>query len=208
MGPSGLVIGLINPEDPAAVRLVQRDDGGSIQFATSHATKEAMEHFALHSLCVDLHSHCNVPLEALKYRYEPLGNSFPDFELIVDGQEWAVEVTRIEAGMVSYVEVERDLEKRGMDRALRNSVTDDNVCKALREALNQKARRRAESSRYPRCCLLLVDVVDSVGDKDSAIWNGFDLSSFDVVAVVKRDGSVDYIKRGTDATSRLALADK
>ena len=217
MGQDSLVIGLTNPEDPAAVRQVERDGGGRIEFSASYATKEAMEHFAIHSLCVDLCSYLNVPLDALKYRYEPLGNSYPDFELIVDGQEWAVEVTRIESGMVSYVKVERGLDKKGMGRALRKSVTDVNVGKALCEALSEKANIRAKCPQYSRCCLLLVDIVDSVGDKDSEIWSGCDLSSFETVVVVKRDGSVDYIKGrtafnprgGTDrAIARESLAQR
>ena len=141
---NSIVIGLTNPEEPAAVRLVENDGGGSIQFTTFNATKQAMEHFALHSLCVDLCSHLNIPLGAIEYQYEPLGNKFPDFELIVDGQEWAVEVTRIESGMVSYVEVERDLDRRGIDRVLSNRVTDVNVGKALHDALSEKSKRRAK----------------------------------------------------------------
>ena len=39
-----------------------------------------------------------------------------------------------------------------------------------------------------------VDLGDAVGAKGSSAWNGCDLSTFDVVAVVKMDGSVDYIQ--------------
>ncbi len=116
----------------------------------------------------------------------------------MDGQEWAVEVTRIESDMVSYMNVERGLDKKAIGRAIQNSVTDVKAGKALREALSKKAKRRVECSRYSRCCLLLVDTTDSIGDKHSEIWNGCDLSSFESVVVVKRIGSVNYIKGLTD----------
>ena len=198
VGQNSLVIMLTNPKEPAAVIPVEMDSDGSIQLTPFYATKQAIEHFALKSLRSDLCSHLDVPLEAIEYRYEPLGNKFPDFELIVDGQEWAVEVTRIESDMVSYMNVERVLDKKAIGRAIQNSVTDVNAGKALREALSKKAKRRVECSRYSRCCLLLVDTTDSIGDKHSEIWNGCDLSSFESVVVVKRIGSVDYIKGRTD----------
>ena len=55
--------------------------------------------------------------------YEPLGKStYPDFEMPVEGQEWAIEVARIESGISSYVEIERELDQRGLNRAFGNHI--------------------------------------------------------------------------------------
>ena len=199
VGQNSIVIMLTNPKEPAAVSPVEMDDDGSIQFTPFYAIKQAMEHFALNSLRSDLCSHLDVLLEAIEYRHEPLGEiKFPDFELIMDGQEWAVEVIRIESDMVSYMYVDRGLDKKSIGRAIQKRITDVNAGKALREALSEKATRRVECSRYSRYCLLLVDTTDSIGEKHSEIWNGCDLSSFESVVVVKMKGFVNYIKGRTD----------
>ena len=194
MSQDSIVIGLVNPTDPAVLRLVERDRVDGLRFSPAYASKEDMEHFALHSLCVDLCSRFGISQEHLKYRHEPLGSSFPDFELLVEGQEWAVEVARVESGMVSYVEVDRELDARGRNNVFRNFITDDKVGDALREEVNDKANKRAECPEYSRCCLLLVDIVDSIGGTESPAWDGCDLSAFDAVITVRLDGAVSYVK--------------
>ena len=190
----GLVIGLVNPEDPAAVRLVEREREGVLTFIDLYASNEDMEIFALESLRRDLCSRLDIRLEDLRSRYEPLGDdTFPDFELELEGEMWAVEVARIQEGMVSYVEVDRPLDQRGIERALRPSITAENVSKAVGQELADKAEKWSKCPRYSRCCLLLVDVVDSVEGPESAFWEGHDLSAFDAVVVVKLSGRVDYI---------------
>ena len=191
-----IVIGLVNQMDPAALRLVERDRIDGFRFSTLYGSKEDMEHFALRSLCLDLCSLLGISPEDLKYRYEPLGNSFPDFELVVEGKEWAVEVARVESGMVSYVEVERGLDARGRNKAFRNRITDNGVRETLQDEISDKVQMWDECSAYSRCCLLLVDIVDSVGDAESTVWSDCDLSAFEAVVTVKLDGSVSYIKGG------------
>ena len=192
-----LVIGLANPSDPAAEYMVESDRGEALRMTDFYATKQNSEYFAIGSLCRDLTLHRNYSPEGLKYRYEPLGNNtFPDFELIVGDHEWAVEVTRIESEMVSYVKVDREVEKGKIERAVQSRITDSGVNKALSKALSEKTEKRNKCSSYSRYCLLLVDVVDSVGGKDSAVWNGIDLSAFDAIVLIKLDGSVYCIKGG------------
>ena len=76
-----------------------------------------MEYFAVMSLCSDLLANTSLTYSDLRCRYEPLGNVFPDFELTARDQEWAVEVTRIESGMVAYLRVSEPLEMYTFDRA-------------------------------------------------------------------------------------------
>ena len=193
----GLYIWLDNPSDPAAEHLVANDGGGALTVRDVYQSKQKMEHFAMMSLCNDLLSTTSLTLSDLQSRYEPLGDdTFPDFELVARGQEWAVEVTRIETGMVGYLRVSQSLEKEKFDRAARNQVTDSGIVGALTKAAEDKTKRRNNCPSYSRACLLLVDIVDSIDPESSAIWGGIDLSAFDAVALVKLDGSVFFIKGG------------
>ena len=196
MTQESFVVNLFNEMDPPAIRLVEKGRTDGFRFSHLYGSKEAMEHFALYSLCLDLCSHLGVALEDFKYQHEPLGKCFPDFELIVEEQKWAVEVARVESGMVSYVRVEKPLDERGRNKALQNYKSEDRLGETLRREVNDKAERRAKCSTYSRFCLLLVDIVDSIGDAESAIWNSCDLSAFDAVVTVRLDGSVSYIKNG------------
>ena len=191
----GLYIWLDNPSDPAAVHPVANDGGEALTIRDVYESKQKMEYFAMMSLCNDLLSNTSLTHNDLKCRYEPLGsNTFPDFELVVRDQEWAVEVTRIESGMVGYLRVSPQLEKHRFDRAAGNQVTDCRIIAALTKALADKTKRRNDCSDYALACLLLVDVVDSVDPDSAAIWGGIDLSAFDVVALVQMDGGVCFIK--------------
>ncbi len=192
-----LVIGLANPSDPAAEYLVESDRGEGLKITDFYAVKQNPEYFAINALCRDLALHRNYSPEGLKYRYEPLGNdTFPDFELIAGEHEWAVEVTRIESGMVSYVKVDKEIDRDKIERAVQNRITDSGVNKALIKAMSEKTEKRNKCSSYSRYCLLLVDVVDSVGGRESEVWNNIDLSAFDAIVLIKLDGSVYYIKSG------------
>ncbi len=111
----GLYIWLDNPSDPVAEHLVANDGGGALTIRDVYETKQKMEHFAMMSLCDDLLSTTSLTLSDVQCRYEPLGDdTFPDFELVVRGREWAVEVTRIEMGMVGYLRVSQPLEKESL----------------------------------------------------------------------------------------------
>ena len=191
----GLYIWLNNPEDPAAEHVTPSDGSASVTFRDAYESNQKMEYFAMLSFCYELLSNTNLTHGNLKCRYEPLGiKTFPDFELTVRGQEWAVEVTRIESGMVSYLQVTPPLEKRAFDKATQNRVSDSGIVAALTKASEEKTKRLNECETYSHGCLLLVDVVDSIDHKSSAIWGEIDLSSFEAVAVVKLDASVFFIK--------------
>ena len=191
----GLYIWLDNPSDHAAEHVVPSDTGESLTIRDVYESKQKMEHFAMMSLCNDLLSNTTLTHSDLKCWYEPLGDdTFPDFKLLVRGREWAVEVTRIESGMVGYLRVSQPLERETFDRAARNQVTDSGIVAALTKASEDKTKRRNDCSRYSRACLLLVDIVDSIDPESSTIWGGIDLSAFDVVALVKLDGRVFFIK--------------
>ena len=195
MKRDGLIVGLINPEDPAAVRLVEKERGEVIKFTKLYGDKMTMEGFGFDSLCRDVTHRLEIPTEEIIGKYEPLGeSSYPDFEATIEGQVWAVEVARIESDMTSYIKVENRLDQRGYNRAFRNHVTDDRVKGTLSREIDEKARIRSKCQAYPYHCLLLVDVVDGVGDKESPVWSDCDLTMFDAVVVVKMDGSVNHIR--------------
>ena len=198
MPADGMFIWLDNPSDPAAEFIVASDGRGPLTLTNIYENRQTMEYFAMTSFCRQLIANGNATPSDLKPRYEPLGNAFPDFELLVREQEWAVEVTRIESGMVSYLRVSEPMEKDTFDKAAQKQVTESGVIAALMKALEDKTRRRKECPHYSRACLILVDVVDSVDVESPVVWNGIDLSGFDVVVLVKLDGSVSFIK-GTHA---------
>ena len=197
MPEDSIVTMLVNQTEPAAAWLVERDRADEIRFSQAYESKEAMERFAVDSLRVDLSSRRGIPLADLKCRYEPLGqHSFPDFELIVNGDDWGVEVARVEAEMVAYVEVDRELDAKGRKLALQNRITEERVGEALQNEIKDKTAKRKCCREYSRYCLLLMDVVDAIGGADSTIWNGCGLSAFDAIATVRLDGYVSYIKGG------------
>ena len=195
MPEDSVVTMLVNQNDPAAVWQVEPDRTDGIRFSHLYDSKEVMERFAVDSLRFDLSSRHGIPLADLKCRYEPLGkNSFPDFELIIDGDEWAVEVARVEDGMIAYVEVGRELDAKGWKLALQNRITGERVGNALQQEIEDKSAKRKDCRTYTRFCLLLVDVVDAIGRADSTMWSNCDLSSFDSVITVRFDGSVSHVK--------------
>ncbi len=203
----GLYIWLDNPSDPVAEHVVPSDRGESLTIRDVYESKQKMEYFAMMSLCIDLLKNTSLTDSDLECRYEPLGNVFPDFELIVRDQEWAVEVTRIESGMVAYLRVSEPLKRDSFNKAARKQVTDSGIIAALTKALDDKTKRRNDCSSYSRACLLLVDVVHSIDTERSAISNGLDLTVFDAVALVKLDGRV-YVIKGAHALESVSLDGK
>ena len=198
MATDGLCLWLDNPTDPAVEHIVPSDRGDSLTIRDVYESKEKMEYFAMMSFGSDLLSNTSLTASDMNCRYEPLGKAFPDFELTGLDQDWAFEVTRIESDMVEYLRLSEPLERDKFDKAARKRVTDDGIIAALTKALSDKTKRRNDCLSYSRACLLLVDVVDSVDVKSSAIWGGIDLSAFDAVVLIKLDGRVFFIKGDHD----------
>lgn len=190
----GLFIWLDNPSEPAAEHVVPSHRGEMLNFSDLYAPKENMEYFAMGSLLYDLTTRAGITPEDLEPEHEPLGVAFPDFGLSIRGEEWAVEVTRIERDMVSYLRVSEPIDQAMLHRTTQKHVTDSRIADALTKALEAKSKIRNDCPSYSRACLLLVDVVDSVEVDDTSVWDGIDMSAFDVVALVKLDGSLSYIK--------------
>ena len=193
--PTSLVVVLNNPSDPAAEFVAQTDWNEGLTLNELYSTKKKTEEFAMEALCRHITSYQQILHEDLKVQHEPVANSFPDFELCIGEEKWDVEVTRIESGMISYIDMSKTIERRTIDHFSTNRVTVDAVTSALQKALRAKARRRARCSRY---CLLLVDVVDALGGNEWSFWDGADLTAFDAVGVVRRDGSVCFMKGRVD----------
>ena len=194
--PSGsIAVWLDNPSNPVAVRPRRRGHDDGLTLSGAYTSKETMENFAIDALCRDLLSNTdNMSSKDLDYDPKPLGDVFPDFELTVREQRWAVEVTRIESEMVCYIETEKQVTAQTIQKFFDNRVTEQRIVGAVNKALIDKTRRRQGCPEYSLCCLLLVDVVDALDQADLSFWNGHDLSHFDAVVLVKMDGGVTYIK--------------
>ena len=191
---AGLYIWLDNPSDPAAEHVNPNGPSEVLTLTDVYKSKQAMEYFAMMSLIRALVASTETRTSDLKWRYEPLGNVFPDFEIIVSEQEWAVEVTRIESDMVAYLRVTEPLERDSFSKFAQKQVSDRGIKAALTKALEDKSKRRTECLHYSRACLLLVDVVDAIDAEESSVWNGIDFSAFDAIALIKLDGRVSYVK--------------
>ena len=188
-----LVIGMDNPLDPAAEHFVTSDRGALLTFTDIYADKKVMEYFAMASLFQDLIRNYGISRSDLTCQYEPLGNTFPDFELCIRGHEWAVEVTRIEEGMVSYLRIRDSVDQTTIDKAAEKRITSERLVDAVTMAITEKSDRRDKCFVYSRACLVLVDVVDAIEIANATLWENVSFDSFDVVVVVKFDGSVAYI---------------
>lgn len=191
----GLYFWLDNPSDPVAEHVVANDEGESLTIRDIYDGKKKMEYFAMISLLNEMFTSNSSTPSDVKCQHEPLGqDTFPDFEMAIRGQEWAVEVTRIESGMVGYLRIAEELEEETFDRVSDRQVTSSGIIEALTKASEDKTKRRNNCVRYARACLLLIDVVDSIDPEASATWGGIDLSAFDVVGLVKMDGRTFFIK--------------
>ena len=195
MPPAELCMWLVHPTDPAA-EVIVGDSGSVIQFSDIYADNEELERFAVYSFCRALVKDTEVEVGDLCLpQYEPLGPStFPDFELTIRNEEWAVEVTRVESEMVTYHLLSDPLDRKTMDKVRRAAITDSKINEALKDSLESKTEKLGKCEVYSRACLLLVDTIDAIEPDNSAHWRDVDLSAYEVVALVRRDGSVTFIK--------------
>lgn len=194
--PKGeLCVWMVHPTEPAAEILVG-EDGNVAVYDGSYDEKRDLELSAVYSFCSALVENTEVAVTDLTPpRYEPLGPyTFPDFELGIRNEKWAVEVTRIESEMIAYFRLTDQLDRKAIDKVKRTEVTDSKINKALVKALNDKTERLDKCDEYSRTCLLLVDILDAVGPDDPDMWNGVDLSSYEVVALVRRNSTVTFVK--------------
>ncbi len=191
----GMALGLIHPDDPAGEMLVGKDSGIFVVDA-SFDEKVVVERAAMSAFYEALVDDIGIDIGDLSLpRYEPLGNqTFPDFDFHVRGEEWAVEVTRIESGMVSHYTLFGRLDRKMIEKVAQTEVTEPKINNALIREVARKTKRLEECDEYARACLLLVDIVDAIEPNDSNMWSGVDLSAYEVVVLVRRDGSAVFIK--------------
>ena len=121
--------------------------------------------------------------------HEPNGRSeFPDFQLVIDDQEWEVEVTRVLGDIVGKRIITLGVEhtEAHVSRAAKApSLLPSDVHKAVDKALSDKAVMVPKLSPNAKYCLVLVDTLEQLELNDDTYWASFDLTAFDVVAVAR-----------------------
>lgn len=183
-----IILVLNNPSDPA---VEHRKDAES--FSEFHFSNGEWENVAVETLRNALSANVGVSIGDMTIRHEPLGrDTFPDFELKIGPDEWGIEITRIEWQLNTYVKMGSRTERKAISDAPRRPITRSSIVEAIERAREAKSERRAMCSRYARWCLLLVDVLDVLSGEDG-VGRSLDWSAFDVVAVIKRDGTAAFV---------------
>ena len=192
--PDKLVVWLDSPSDPVAVIPVAREEAPAPSFFGYLTDKRRMEDFALTAVLNDLTSNRHLRENDILHRYEPLGNSFPDYEVCIKNEVWGMEVTRVESDLIYYIDIGSQKEMRQIREAAHKVVTQDTVRRTLEKAISEKTYKRLNCTEFNQCCLVLIDIAEVLDEGDSEVWSGIDLSAFDAVVVVAPYGSVAYVK--------------
>ena len=188
MPPHGMLLYLHNPQEPA----VEHAGGDFAEPVECFASKRALEDFALQGLCR------HVGDTDAYTKHEPLGpDTFPDFEAVVRNRTWAVEVTQIADGMVSYHPLDRP---PNIDAAYNATVTDAGLDKALAKAVGEKTKKVKQCPHYARFALLLVDTTGTLELERIHLPNAPDLDAFDFTGIVKLDGRLLPVKGNDNLT--------
>lgn len=123
--------------------------------------------------------------------HEPNGHQkFPDYKVQMDGRDWVVEVTRL-MGAIPHNRVitttERYAEQSISRAASQPGIDSNDIDAAIRQALNDKSRRRKCVASNELYCLLLVDAMDLIDQNDTDQWAKYDdeLTAFDSVVLVQ-----------------------
>ena len=121
--------------------------------------------------------------------HEPNGHGeFPDFQLVISGQDWTVEVTRVLGDIVGKRIVTigvKDTEAHVSRAAKAPALSHEDIHKAVEKALSDKAAMVPKLAPNTRYCVVLVDTLEQLEPSDDNYWSGFDLSAFDAVAVAR-----------------------
>ena len=196
MPPHDMLLYLHNPQEP----VVEHAGSDFVEPMECFANKRSLEDLALKALCRYAGGDSDTDLHA---KHEPLGHgTFPDFEATIRNRTWAVEVTQIADGMVSYHKLDRSLDQPTLDEAFDRTVTDAGIGKALRDAVDKKTARAAQCPHYTRFALLLVDITDTLEPERFRQPDAPGLAAFGFVGIVKLDGNLLPVKGNDDLVDR------
>ena len=195
--PRWLIVHPYNPDAPALAVKVEERGPWTFREPTPllSDTKDA-ESWAMRELQTSLRD------EGVDVQYcsEPNGpTTFPDFRADIGDEEWDIEVTRVLGDLLNSRHVpdkSRD-SKKVIERAAQSpQISDSDVEKALDQAIRNKARKRPSVGTGYKYCLLLVNAVGLDVGKQSSVWQGKDLSSFDAVVLISgyTDPEIEFIK--------------
>lgn len=195
--PRWLIVHLYNPNRPALAVKVAEHGPWTFKEPTPllSDTKDA-ENWAIG----ELQNYLRDEGVDTQFRSEPNGpTTFPDFRADIGGEEWDVEVTRVLGDLLNSRHVpdkSRDSKKVIETAAQSPPISESDAGKALDQAVRSKGRKRPSVGRGFKYCLLLVNAAGLDVGRQSPVWRGKDLSSFDAVVLISgyTDPEIEFIK--------------
>lgn len=173
-------------DDPALTYWVDPDRPPFVSPTTALESTDYVEHRAVAAIKDEVEKN---GLAVEHEAHEPNGHGeFPDYQLVVSGQDWTVEVTRVLGDIVGRWIVTIGVEDTDVhvSRAARAPVLSrDDIDKAVEKALSDKSAMVPKLAPNTKYCVVLVDTLEQLEPDNENYWAGFDLTAFDVVVVAR-----------------------
>ena len=196
--PRWLIVHLYNPDMPAMAIRVEAE--GPLTFreptpllsdteVAERWTMKVVEDY-LSNMGVDIACPC----------HEPNGpKTFPDYRAQLNGATWNFEITRVLGNML---ETRRVLDKprhprKMMSRAVQSPPIEQGDTEvALNHAIKSKERKCEVGEGSTNFCLVLLNALDLDIGRQSNVWEGIDLASFDAIILVGEysQPSIEFLK--------------
>ena len=199
LGPTAWFVMRDSPDNPTLIYWVDPDRPPCVSPTTALEPTEVVEQRAIAAL-TDAIARNGLDVEVEEHH--PNGTkAFPECRLVINGQEWIVEVTRVLGNIVGgrVITLDADDTEKHVSRASKAPpLAASEIHAALRKALNDKAVKDRYMPPNAKYCVVLVDTLEALDTSDPEFWSKFDLHAFDAVAVARiEDGSpklLDLVK--------------
>ena len=184
---TGWITILFNPERPVVQILVPAEEQAVI-FAPLYGfgDTKSLEQTTMKTVTVRLTENS---VSVSEVAHEPNGGTtFPDFEAIIAGEEWSIEVTRVLEGIANgrVIRMGSPQQTRMTVSASQASPIGENeLHDAVAYSITQKSAKSTECKPGNKFCLALVNVADLNISSVQYDWNKHDLSSFDAVVLLQ-----------------------
>ena len=133
---------------------------------------------------------------------------FPDYQVIIGTQSWAVEITRPLGTMVQGRVITMGTTRTPQDISRAASLSGlgpSDIRDGLTKATKDKSYGRKHLNRDEKYCLLLVDTTGMIDAEDPEQWEDCQLDAYDSVVLLRlipdRTNKITAVKRGIPLNS-------